>query len=234
MAVRVWNSAVRTVFAYVECVRRDVMPSFSDLEQRADQIVEAEYNRLGSGPVRDDCDVDMASLAEAAHDKGLAFYETMFGIRQAVQNLFVVGLFHLLEQELADLCCDGAITAPPPAESRLAVLVAWYSRHFRLELETLPAWPTVDELRLVANATKHAEGSAVQQLRIRRPELFHNPVLGETHFLPGPVKWAVRRPLSGEHFYVTPEIFQQYAEASSSFISNIARHFEGRGDEFYA
>jgi hypothetical protein len=224
---------MRNVLAYGECVRRDVMPSFSDLEQKADQIAEAEYNRLGSAPVRDDCAVDMASLAEAAHDKGLAFYETMFGIRQAVQNLFVVGLFHLLEQELADLCCDGAITVPPPAESRLAVLVAWYSRYFRLDLEMLPAWPTVDELRLVANATKHAEGSSVQQLRIRRPELFHSPVLREIHSLVRPIAWPVHRPLSGEDLYVTPELFQQYAEASVNLVSDVAHYFEEHSAELY-
>ena len=50
----------------------------------------------------------MALLAERAHDKGLVFYETMYGLRQSVLNLFAVGLFHRLEQELADLCRDGA------------------------------------------------------------------------------------------------------------------------------
>jgi hypothetical protein len=233
MEMRVRDSAVRYIRAYGECVGRDLMPAFADLEAKAEAVGEAEFDRLGSEPAGDDWDGDMGSLAEAADEKAQLYYDTMAGLSQAVLNLLAVGLFHLLEQELADLCRDGAFTVPPPVDSRLDGVADWYRQHFDLDLRTLPSWPLIDELRLVANATKHAEGAAVRQLRERRPELFHNPVLREVHVLEEPVPWPVHRPLSGEDLYVTPEIFQQYTAAAVNFVSEIASHFEERPEEYY-
>jgi hypothetical protein len=233
MEMRVWNSAVRYLSAYGECVHRDLLPVFANLEAKAEVVGEAEYNRLGSEPAGDNWDGDMATLAESAEEKAQAYYDTMAGLSQAVLNLFAVGLFHLLEQELADLCRDGAFIVPPPTDSKLYEVADWYRQHFDLDLRNLPSWSTMDELRLVANATKHAEGPAARQLRERRPELFHNPVLREMHTLLDPVPWPIHRPLSGEDLYVTPKIFQQYAEAAINFASEIARHFEQHREEYY-
>jgi hypothetical protein len=36
-------------------------------------------------------------------------------------------------------------------------------------------WARIDELRLVANSVKHAEGPSAQQLRELRADLFQNP-----------------------------------------------------------
>lgn len=173
------------------------------------------------------------SLAEAADDKGLVYYETMTGLRQSVLNLFAVGLFHLIEQELADLCRDGAFTVDPPKDTKIEPVADWYATHFALDLRSLPSWSTVDELRLVANATKHAEGSAARQLRERRPELLHNPVLRETNPELTPAEWPIFRPLAGEDLYVTPEILQQYTEASVMFVTEVADRFKEHGDEYY-
>jgi hypothetical protein len=196
---RIQTSALRAVIAYLECVRLDVMPVLANLESRANQVADAEYRRLASAPAGDDWSEDTASLAEAAHDRGLTFYETMVGIRQAVLNLFSVGLLHLLEQELPDLCVDGAFAVPPPKDSKLEEVAGWYDEHFDLKLSTLAAWPTIDELRLVANATKHAEGSAARQLRDRRPELLLSPAVYE--IFPqalGSAAWPIRCPLAGD------------------------------------
>ena len=90
-------SAVAHVRAFGECVLSQVMPAFADLENRAEDVANAEYARLGSEPASEDCEGDMAAAAEAAHGKGLAFYETMVALRQTPLNLFTAGLFHLVE-----------------------------------------------------------------------------------------------------------------------------------------
>ncbi len=107
------------VKTYGECVLGDVMSAFADLEKRADEVAEAEFARLGSEPAGEDCSGDMAAAAEAAEDKGQGFYDTMASLRQTMLNLVTAGLFHLLEQQLADLCRDGAFHVPPPNDTKL-------------------------------------------------------------------------------------------------------------------
>src|SRR5690242_11614023 len=150
---------------------------FKDLDARSNKVAKEEFERLGAQPVGEYGDVDMADLAEEAHDAGLAFYETMSGLRQTTINLFAAGLFHLLEQHLADLCHDRSFTVDPPKESKLKELARWYSAHFDLDLSALASWNLVDELRLVANVVKHAEGKSAEQLRLRRADLFEHPAL---------------------------------------------------------
>ena len=56
-----------------------------------------------SQPVGDEYSVDGSEEAEAAHDIGLSFYEDISKMYQATLNLFSAGLFHVIEQQLADL-----------------------------------------------------------------------------------------------------------------------------------
>ena len=67
--------------------------SFQISDQRAEAVATAEFDRLGAEPVGEFWDGDMGDLAETANDKGIAFCETMSGLRQSVLNLFAVGLF---------------------------------------------------------------------------------------------------------------------------------------------
>jgi hypothetical protein len=101
-------------------------------------------------------------------------------------------------------------TVPPPKDTNINAVADWYQQHFVLDLRKLPAWSTIDELRLVANATKHAEGRSAEQLREKRPELFRYPPMGEM-FL-GNAPRPITQPLAGEDFYVTPEIMEEYSD----------------------
>jgi hypothetical protein len=231
MADRIQNSTLRFVNFYRQFVTDDLLPMFRDIEKRAEKVGDEEYERLGAQPAGEDWDGDMGALAEAAEDEAIAFYETMTALRQSVLNLFAVGLFHLLEQQLADLCRDGAFTVPPPRDVNINAVADWYQQHFVLDLRRLPAWSTIDELRLVANATKHAEGRSAEQLREKRPELFRYPPPGEM-FL-GNVPRPITQPLAGEDFYVTPEIMEEYSQSVVTFVSAIAKYFEEHGDEYY-
>ena len=150
-------------------------------------------------------------------------------------NLFAAGLFHLLEQQLANVCLDGAFDVPPPGDTKLSVVAGWYSRHFNLDFAALSAWPRIEELRLIANAVKHAEGGSAQRLRELRPELFQNPSLRDLfpdfpfmHTAP-----SLRLPLAGDDFYVTDERFSEYREAANRFLEEIAEHFEANAEDLY-
>jgi hypothetical protein len=234
MARRVRTSMLRSLKAFAGCVGGDIMPGFANLEKRADAIAQAEFDRLTAEPAGDDYEGDVGALAEAAEDEGIAFYEMMTALRQSVLNLFAMGLFHLLEQELADLCRDGAFMAPVLRSSSIDDVSDWYKDHFGCDLAELRSWPAIDELRLVANATKHAEGSAARRLKSRRSDLFKHPSLdGDTDVPFSGAPLPVRRPLGGEDLYVSAEILDHYIEAAIGFANDVAHHFDERAAEFY-
>lgn len=234
MAWRVRVSAIPYVKAYGECVLRDVVPAFGNLETRANEVANAAFERYGAEPAGEDFDGDMSDFAERAEDEGIDFYQTMFAIRQSTLNLFAVGLFHLVEQELADLCRDGAFDVAPPGDTKIAEVARWYGDHFGLDLSALSDWHTMDELRLVANTVKHAEGASSEQLRNIRPQLFQHPAVRE--LLPEEDFGAalpIQLPLAGESLYVSAEFFCGYSEAANRFFESIANYFEQHGDEYY-
>jgi hypothetical protein len=232
MAWRLRISAIPYVRAYGECVLREVLPVFANLEVRADEIADAEFERLGAEPAGEECDGDMSAAAETAQDKGQAFYDTMFALRQTTLNLFAAGLFHLVEQQLADLCRDATFRIDPPDDTKLGIVAQWYRRHFDLDLRDLPMWPEIDELRFLANAVKHAEGDSAEDLRGRNPELFRDPRLREIG-LDNAADQPLRLPLAGDDLYVTEGRFGRYSESANQFLAAIAEHFEANGEQYY-
>src|SRR4051794_34955835 len=91
LAWRTRDSALTSVKVYGEFVLREILPNFFNLDIRANDIARAEYERIGSQPVIEDCDIDMASAAEAAQDKSQSFYDMMIMLRQSMLNLFAAG-----------------------------------------------------------------------------------------------------------------------------------------------
>jgi len=52
---------------------------------------------------------DGSDEAEYAFDEGLSFYQNISDMYQSTLNLFSAGLFHVIEQQLADLTDDAEI-----------------------------------------------------------------------------------------------------------------------------
>jgi len=235
MARRVHYSAIPYLKAYGQYVLEDLVPTFANLSERADAITTSEFKRLGEQPAGEDCDGDMSVAAEVAQDKGEAFYGTMVAIRQTSLNLFAAGLFHLLEQLLADLCRDGAFDTPPPSDTKLSMVAAWYLSNFNLDLSKLSAWPKIEQLRLLANTVKHGEGDSAAKLRAIRPDLFHDPNLRELlpDFPQMYTTQAVRLSLAGEDIFVTIQVFAEFSRVANSFVSEIAEHFVAHKEKQY-
>ena len=232
---RVQHTAIPYVKTYGEVVLKDIVPAFANLSVRATAIADAEFQRLGHLPASGDCDGDMSVQAEAAQDKGQVFYDTMMGIRQSTLNLFAAGLFHLLEQKLADICRDGAFGAAPPGDTKLSVVAEWYRVHFNLDLTKLSAWPKIDQLRLLANSVKHGEGDSAAKLRTIRPDIFEEPTM-KTMFPDMPsmyVSRAVQLPLAGEDIFVTTDVFTEFSQAANAFVAEIAEHFAAHQNDHY-
>jgi hypothetical protein len=235
MAWQVRTSAVHNTSAFVECILRDLLPAFGDIEKKSEAAADAGFKRLGSRPAGEDCDGDMSSLAETATEKGIAFYETMTAIRQATLNLYAVGLFHLLEQCLAHLCCDRASHVSPPEDTNLKDVTKWIRKNFNFNFGASAYWKLIDELRLVAHTVKHAEGGSARQLRQRRPELFEHPISRQLWPKGGCCRVAspIHLPLAGADLYITEEQFREYGQAVICLMQEICEYFEAHKDVSY-
>lgn len=235
LARRFRRGAATYISTYIATVQNEIIPIFSNLNARAKQIADVEYTRLSAQPARGDCGGDLGSLAEAAQEMGEIFYNTMDALRRTSLTLYAVGLFHLLEQQLCDLCRDASFGIDPPHDTKLEGLVHWYLTHFRVDIRALPAWQAIDELRLLANTAKHGSGSSARQLRKLRPDFFEDPRLRD--LVPDmPELYTttqVRLPLAGQDLFVSDDIFAAYGAAAFEFITAIAAHFEARADELF-
>lgn len=206
--IRRWR--IRPIIAFREYIFRDVVPQFSRLNERADQIASEYFNNAINQPAGEDCNGDLSGFAEDSHNHALSWYETMRSLRQTMLNLLAAGLFHLTEQQLAQLGNDAVFDNRRPRSASIGDIVKWYKSVLRLDLEQLSGWPLIDELRLVANTAKHAEGTSCAELRCLRPDLFCDPTFAQIYQGMGIKDYFENRqvsaPLAGEDLYVSEEI----------------------------
>lgn len=226
-------SAIIPIRAYGDFLQQDILPRFEDLSEKADAIADKEFDRLGSLPAGDDWDGDMGALAEAANDKAIEFYETMSGLKRGMYGLFAAGLFHMVEQQLAYLCHDRSFTAPPLKEGSLKELQDWYKQHFHIDLSTFPDWNCIDELRLLANTVKHAEGGSAEKLRKLKPAFFQSPWARDGGWLASSATSPIVQPLAGDNLYVTDADLKRYFDAAIRLFETLANHFENARDQAF-
>ena len=222
-----WPDHIRALFIpqierYAAVLTERVLPTFNNIDAEAEKLENETYERLLSRSTSEDPDI--ASLAEKARDEAVDFLSMMQRMKQAQINLQTVGLYHLFEQQLFEIHrrLEFSLTRMgATAELRLKQVKAAL-RADGVAIEKLSAWSKVDELRLVANCAKHAEGSACEQLRTRRPDLLSHP----SRRVDGP-PWpdpdrVVFNPLGGENLYVDRRDFEEYVASLKSFWRNLA------------
>jgi hypothetical protein len=193
-----------------------VYPPFEDIERAAEEEAQPIHAEWEARRYEDPADYDDGEAAEHLQRLSQRLYDDLFSMQTALVNLFTAGLYHSLEQQLsAMLAHDGQ----PPPNHPLTAFAAWATRELQVDVTTCPYWSQLnDELRLIANVVKHAEGNSAQQLRARRAELFDHPLLRDPAYagIP-PAQLPVRHPLAGEGLYLIKADFDHYVAAVSGF-----------------
>ena len=80
------RQVIRTIQGFRAGALEKVVPAFEGIAEEAERATEAEYERLGGAMPYDD-QIDMSDVAEMANDHGIAYYETMSGVRSGPRNL---------------------------------------------------------------------------------------------------------------------------------------------------
>ena len=182
-----------------------LLGAFSKIESEADQVAQSAFEAYGRLPGEG----EMGDFAEAAEDEGIAYYQTLAELKQGVTNLLAVGLYHLFEQH----------------HRRIRTIISSESRSLP-ELRTFASWPRVDELRLLANTIKHADGSSAAQLRTIRPDYFIDPIIRGSVLAKRQQGRAapVENPLGGTDLFVTKDDLDGYRDAVRALWGEILPH----------
>lgn len=150
---KLWKERFSTVFIpqielYRDVWREHFLPTLAELDKEAERIARKAYKQF-SVQADPECS-DAAEITEQAHDAGFEYYDTMATVRQGLINIYPIGLYHLVEQQV--LLFFRECLASFPNE------IAWKLEHVKtklkeckIDLNELPCWPRVVELRDLAN-----------------------------------------------------------------------------------
>ena len=213
-----WISILQTEFvpqlnAIVNALEKRLLPNLEEkkIEAESDRIVEEDWERFMSMPATGN--EDPSYFADRAENAGIAHYTLMYGIRQGMLNWFVAALYHAFDQQVMffhrknvlHLCeeNDPNKFKWPVFQSRL--------KKYGIDIKNFASWSKIDELRLVANTVKHAEGNSSYKLREIRPDLFINPLFSQNPF---PLQGfdSVFQPLVGDDLYVSLQDIKDYCD----------------------
>lgn len=196
-----------------------LLPTFENLKEEADVIEKKHWEDSSSLP--GDENVDMAALAESAFDAGLTHYLMMTGLRQGIINMVATAIYHLFEQQMMEFHKRGILEMHEEKDASLHKLnIAWARlENYGIFVKSLSCWPIMEELRLVANTVKHAEGASAKDLHSIRPELFVAPEIREIVGISGTL--SISAPLFGDGLYISEVDVAKYKEAIVSFWNTL-------------
>ena len=214
-----WSRDVfrKEIAVLYEVIAKRLLPSFDSIDDEADAVSDETWERLGavSHP-----DTDAGMDAEAAENAGLRHYEAMVNAKQALQNLFAVALHHLIEQQQMTVLRQELLLRDKDITEQTLKVTEFVKRlsDAGIGVETFAAWPTIKELREVANAVKHADGRSANWLRDNHSEIFIPPCVRGTaqSSIPNPIRWPFQ-PLSGQDLYVATDDLDRYFRAAEGF-----------------
>lgn len=216
-----WSQHIRTVFIseidlFARCLTNKVIPAFDNLEEESENIAEREFeNRISSFG----SETDLADVAEEAEDKAIDYYVMMKKMLQGIINMFAVGLYHFFEQKLFFFHRKELLSREEEDNTDLLKIgeVTIRLANNGINIKKFKSWKKIDELRLVANTAKHADGQSSEELKKLRPKLFWRPdfIDGFDSLKLPPI--SVYQPLMGESFYITHQEFMLYVKAVKDF-----------------
>lgn len=139
--------------------------------------------------------------------------------------MFAAGLYHAYEQQFLFFHREELL--PYEQQHDKALLKISKAKELLskrgIDVSSFPSWSSIDELRLVANTVKHAEGDSADQLRQIRPDLFQDPQLKDLGF-GGEYSLArpIYLPMVGEDLFVQVTDLVRYRDALTQFWKDLS------------
>ena len=171
---------------------------FNDISGEADaafdEFREAAEQRMGQ-------DVDPDTYIDQAYEYGFKIYQDMLFVKRQTITISLIGAFHLWERLIKRFIAhEFRLDNFEPKKE----ITKWnfydieeQLQFFKFELSQQAYWPSLNRLRLLANAMKHGPGGSYDKLAAEWPEAFYGcgkttssfvtfeynePELAEDHF----------------------------------------------------
>ena len=222
MRYQLWSEIFRTEFvpqlgAVSEALEKRMLPAFDGIDEEAHAVTEKAWNDFMAMPATGD--EDPSDFVEPAQQAGVAHYMLLDGVRQGMINLFAAALYHVFEQQVLLFLREELLNRREKGDPQLFRLSVATERlgAIGINVKEFASWAKIDELRLVANTAKHAEGESAEQLRQTRLDLFEHPRTREIGFSFGKVRRPLYSPLAGEDLYVSLTDIQQFRDSLIEF-----------------
>ena len=228
-----WSDYFKQVFCkhiatFMDSIANRVLPTFTQIESEAEAVAEREWERLCGLPASEYS--DMGDLAERAQEAGIDYYQSLEAVRQSLINITATAMYHMFEQQIL-FFHRKQLLQPTEKDSNRSVSLEEFKSRLTSKgicIEKLSIWPKVNELRVVANVVKHAEGASARELRSLRPDLFDHPAIRKHPlFKFRRDRPPVYLPLAGEDIYITIDDLHVYGSALISFWEEFAKAIDG-------
>lgn len=221
-----WGRYFRTVYVphlvrLVEELEQRLLPTFDAIGKESDARANAEWQHVMHMP--GDSEKDPSVIAEHAFEAGLAHYNAMSDIRQSLLNIFATALFHAWEQQFLEFFRREILHPSEDHDNNLFKLSIARERlkSAGVDIGKFSSWGKVDELRLLANTVKHADGYSTDELKIRRPDLFEHPNTKSLGLSSLEGTRRIYTPLSGNEIFVTIGELKEYCLSLVTFWSEL-------------
>ena len=193
-----------------------LLPTFSQIDQESEAVAEAAWERLDATA---DDKADEADAAEAAEKAGVAHYLALVDAKQGLLNLFAVALHHLVEQQQITVLRHELFQRNEAVSYKMLSVAEFVKRLAAANIKFAASTSSlaIEELRNVANASKHAEGTSAEWLASNRSDIFTAPSLrADKRLFQGPSRWLFQ-PMTGQDLYVTTDDLERYFRAADQF-----------------
>jgi hypothetical protein len=210
-------------------LKQRLLPCFEGIAEEADLKATEAMNNMTAMPGDEfGPTIGPDEAHEIARGIGLDHYEALDCARQSLINSFAVTMYHLWEQQvIAFLRREILHPAKKNAQSKLSI--AEFQRQMLrigIDVTLFASWQQLQVFRLLANAVKHAEGSAAAQLRAQKPEWF-TPAAFRSDPLQGMLmSSSLYEPLAGEDLYLGAEDLEPLVRHARDFWTELADSLE--------
>ena len=225
-----WIEAIQTEFIpqinYIADVLEErLLPNIAEenIEAESKRISYEKWEEFMSTPGTGE--ENPGDFVDSALDAGISHYGLMTGIRQGLLNLFAVALFHAFEQQILLFHRKNVLQVEEENDDKLFKMLEFQQRleEFDIKITEFASWPKIDELRLLANAVKHAQGNSSHRLREVRPDLFEDPHTADISMYSAP---PIFQPLVGDGLYVALHDLGDYRNSLIRFWEDLAEQLQ--------
>jgi hypothetical protein len=176
------NQMKKPIELFAETYTKKITSLFAEIEQESKAIADERYNELGKNFHPDFHDA--ADLSEAALDTGLEHYEGLALMQYNTKLMWISTLYQFWEQQVRKFIFE-EVNRTQKFTDKKGNKIAFKDfctrgiqdiketfKLFDQDLEKFSSWDKLNELRLLANVIKHADGPAATQLKLIRPDIF--------------------------------------------------------------